>query len=107
MTAPSAMKITFADGSTSSNIRFGFYCDIVQHTNAGGLLARKQCLFVVEGSLPQLILGRPFLKNFGIDVESQLCMLAARDQDLANYTNDSSSELTHDIDYLIPIYLDD
>ena len=106
MRAPSAMKITLADGRTSSNIRFGFYCDIVLHTNAGPLLVRKQCLFVVEGSLPQLILGRPFLKNIGIDVESQLCMLAARGQDLPtnNSSPDLSSELIYDIDYLFGYY---
>ena len=73
----SDLKITLADGQMTSIVLFGFYCDVILYTEAGPLVPRKQCLFVVQGSLPQVILGRPFLTHLGIDVDRQLCGLAA------------------------------
>ena len=37
----SDIKITLADGETTSNVLFGFYSDIVLHTAAGPLMIRK------------------------------------------------------------------
>ena len=86
----SDIKITLADGETTSNVLFGFYSDIVLHTAAGPLMARKQCFNFVEYNLPHVILGRPLLKNIGIDVENQLCQLACVETKSQQFTTPHS-----------------
>eukprot|EP00474_Spongospora_subterranea_P004119 CRZ04577.1 hypothetical protein [Spongospora subterranea] len=72
--------------------------DVSVVTNSGPMKLRDHTIYVVDSSMPEALLGRPYLKQLGIDIEQQLRSLAnAVCDEFDSLAPEDASELIDDV----------
>ena len=76
--SPIQFRVANDNLATCSNY---LLCDITLHTEAGNITVRRHRIYIADISISEVLLGRPFLHRLGIDVESQIRLIACKDSE--------------------------